>query len=164
MIVSAECGDGLIEADATAIAPASEQRVRRLEAELLAMPQVDLQTQMMLHGGMAARTILIPAGCALTGAKTNLDNVCILVGDITVTTDSGMKRLTGFHVIPACAGLKRAGYAHSDTYWTTVWPTDAKTTEDAEDKMTAESDNLQTRNLAIPRESGAPAFIEGESP
>lgn len=125
------------------------EQVRRLEVELLAMPQIDLQTQMLLHGGICARTILIPAGVALTGAETKKANVCIVIGDITVTTDEGTKRLTGFHVIPANAGLKRAGFAHVDTFWVTVWPTAAARAEDAEDEMTDESGRLQTRRMAL---------------
>jgi hypothetical protein len=126
-----------------------ESSVRALERCLLGMPQVDLQTQMMLHGGMAVRTIRIPAGVALTGAKTKRANLCIVIGDISVTTDLGVVRLTGFHVIPADAGLKRVGYAHADTLWTTVWPTEAACAEDAEDEMTDESEMLQTRRDGI---------------
>lgn len=131
-------------------APAgSNAAVRKLESALLQLPQVDLKTSMLLHGGMAARTILIPAGVVLTGATTKKANLCIVVGDITVTTDDGPLRLTGFHVLPAGPGLKRAGVAHADTLWTTVWPTDAERIEDAENDMTDESDMLQTRRDGI---------------
>jgi hypothetical protein len=140
---------------------AQESRVRQLEGVLLGMPQVDLSTTTLLHGGMCTRTIFIPAGVALTGAKTNKANVCILQGDITVTTDAGPRRLTGFHVIAADAGLKRAGYAHADTYWTTVWPTEADSQEAAEDEMTAESAQLQTRHAQIAADAPLPA-VKGE--
>lgn len=127
----------------------SADEVRRLEAELLALPQVDLATENLVHGGMCARTILIPAGTALTGALTNMDNVCVMFGDIEVTTDEGVKRLTGYHVLPAKAGAKRAGFAHSDTWWTTIWPTGLADIEAIEDEATSESDRLQTRRLRL---------------
>ena len=120
--------------------------VRRLEAELLALPQVDLSTESLVHGGMCARTILIPAGTVLTGAMTNMDNVCIVCGDIEVTTDEGVKRLTGYHVLPAKAGAKRAGVAFADTWWTTIWPTQLTDIEAIEDEATPESHLLQTRS------------------
>jgi len=123
--------------------------VRVMEQHLLALPQVDLGTSHVVHGGMCARTILIPAGAMLTGALTNADNICIVSGDITVTTDDGPRRLTGFHVLPARAGFKRAGVAHTDTHWTTIWPTALTDIEAIEDEMTSESHLLQTRRAAL---------------
>ena len=125
------------------------EAVRRVEQALLQLPQVDLQTSHVVFGGMCARTILIPAGVMLTGALTNMDNICIMCGDISVTTDEGTVRLTGFHILPAKAGAKRAGYAHSDTTWTTIWPTDLTDITAIEDEMTSESAMLQTRR-ALP--------------
>jgi hypothetical protein len=124
-------------------------KIRRFEAALMAMPQVDMQTASLIHGAMYARTIFIPAGTAVTGTLTKLDNVCIVSGDITVTTDNGMQRLIGFHVLPASKGYKRVGYAHGDTYWTTIIHTESKTIEEAEDAMTDESSMLQTRRKSI---------------
>jgi hypothetical protein len=134
--------------DATPLAifqHATVESVRKLEALNLTLPQVDLGTTHVIHAGMCARTIFIPKDTVLTGALTNLDNLCVLVGDITVTTDEGPKRLTGFHVLPANAGAKRAGIAHADTWWTTIWPTSLTNVDEIENEMTDESDQLQTR-------------------
>jgi hypothetical protein len=127
----------------------SPDAVRELERGLLALPQIDLHTEQLVHAGMAARTILIPAGTVLTGAQTNIDNLCVMFGDITVTTDEGAKRLTGFHVLAAAAGFKRAGLAHADTWWTTIHRTDLTDLEAIEDEMTSESAMLQTRTLSL---------------
>jgi hypothetical protein len=121
--------------------------VAELESLLLTVPQVDLSTSNLIHAGMCARTIFIPAGTVLTGALTNIDNICITSGDITVTTDEGTVRFTGYHVLPATKGNKRAGIAHADTYWTTVWKTDLTDITEIEDEMTCESDMLQSRKL-----------------
>jgi hypothetical protein len=136
----------------------SPESVRAMEAHLLTLPQVDLAASHVVHGGMCSRTIFIPAGTVLTGALTNIANLCILSGDITVTTDEGPRRLTGFHVIPAKAGFKRAGVAHADTYWTTIWPTQLSDIEAIEDEMTSESASLQTRRSGI--EFVAPAALK----
>jgi hypothetical protein len=124
---------------------ATNHSVAELESLLLTVPQVDLSTSNLIHAGMCARTILIPAGTVLTGALTNIDNICITSGDITVTTDEGTVRFTGYHVLPATKGNKRAGIAHADTYWTTVWKTDLTDITEIEDEMTCESDMLQSR-------------------
>lgn len=129
--------------------------VRRLERALLQLPQVDLPTEHIMHGGLSARTITIPAGTVLTGALTRLDNVCVVCGDITVTTDDGVRRLTGVHVIPASAGAKRAGVAHADTTWVTLHRTDLQGAEAIEDEMSSESAQLLTRRAAVAHDGGA---------
>lgn len=128
---------------------ASPEAVRELEAFMLQLPQVDLETSHLVHGRMYARTILIPAGTVLTGAETKCDNICVVVGDITVTTDDGTVRLTGHHVIPARAGFKRAGMAHADTMWTTFMQTDEVEVEAIERQMTDEAEMLQTNRSGI---------------
>jgi hypothetical protein len=121
------------------------EKVRKLEQAILTTPQIEIDTTHVVHGGMCARTIFIPAGAVVTGVLTNLDNICVMSGDITVTTTEGSKRLTGFHVIPAAKGFKRAGYAHADTYWTTIWPTGLTDITEIENEMTEESAMLLTR-------------------
>lgn len=137
-------------ADPLELAPLdTTDKVRALEAALMALPQVDLQTSMVVFGGLCARTIFIPAGVTLTGALTNLDNICVVQGDITVTTDEGPRRLTGFNVLPANKGAKRAGVAHADTWWTCLWRTDLTDAQAIEDEMTNESAMLQTRREGL---------------
>ena len=127
----------------------SIEAVRDLEQCLLDHPQVDLGVSHVIHGGMCARTGMIPAGTVLTGALTNMDNICVMYGDITVTTDEGAQRLTGFNVLPAKAGAKRAGVTHSDTWWTTILQTDLTDIVSIEDAMTDESVLLLTRRPGI---------------
>jgi hypothetical protein len=132
-----------------------------MEAALFQLPQVDLHTTHIVHAGLSARTILIPAGTVLTGALTNCDNVCVICGDITVTTDAGPQHLIGFHVVAAKAGAKRVGVAHADTYWTTLHRTDLTDISAIEDEMTNESELLQTRALCVANERHEK--IEGET-
>ena len=135
----------------TSIGAPTPERVRALECVLLRMPQVDLSTTHLLYGGMYVRTILIPAGTVLTGAEMEVDNICIVDGDIEVTTDTGVRRLIGRHVLASPRGLKRAGVALADTYWTTIVATDATDVEQAEDEATHESHLLQTRSDMLAR-------------
>ena len=137
------------------VLPSQNELVRQFEAAALTLPQVHITTEHVLHGGMYARTIRIPANTMLTGAMTSCDNLCIVSGDITVTTDDGARRLTGFHVLPAKAGAKRAGITHADTCWTTLIPTNVATVTEAEDQLTGESDMLQTRRPEITYEESS---------
>lgn len=135
--------------------------VRRLEAAILSSGQeIQVETHMMVHGGMGARTLFLRAGTVLTGALTNHDNICVVVGDIVVTTDAGPRRLTGYNVLPAVSGFKRAGYVLADTFWTTVWPTSFTDCIAAENDMTDEADMLQTRRASLIG-ADAPQLIEG---
>jgi hypothetical protein len=123
------------------------ESVIRLEAEMKDFPQIDLHSQTLVHGRMAARAIFIPAGSLVTGVKTNHDNISVIVGDVTITTEAGPVRLTGYNIIPAGAGFKRAVVAHADTWWTTIHHTDLTDVEAIENDMTDEPENLQTNRL-----------------
>lgn len=123
--------------------------VADLERHVLAAPQVDLRTEHALAGGVYARTITIPADTVLTGAVHKKDHINIVDGDITVTTDAGPVRFTGYHVIATKAGSKRAGFAHADTKWTTVCQTDLTDIDAIEDELVEESSRLQTRQPAL---------------
>lgn len=133
--------------------------VRALEALMLQLPQIDLHTTQAAHGGICSRAILIPAGVALTGAQTNLDNLCAVLGDIEVTTDQGPRRLTGFHLLPANKGAKRMGRTLAPTLWVTMWRTDLTDPVAIENEMTNEAEGLQTRRPGI--EYAASAALEG---
>ncbi|MDZ4290744.1 MAG: hypothetical protein U1C47_02340 [Hydrogenophaga sp.] len=125
-------------------------KVAALESLLLQGPnQIELETLHLIHAGMYARTIFIPAGTVLTGALIDVANICTVCGDITVTTSDVAKRFTGYHVIPASAGHKRAGFAHADTWWTTLVRTDLKDVPSIENDVTREADRLYSRRVAI---------------
>lgn len=127
--------------------------VNRLQDELLKQPQVQLPVSHLIHGQMYARTIFIPANTIVIGVLTNLDNICILHGDITVTTDESVMRLVGYNILPASKGYKRVGFAHADTVWTTLIHTNGKSVDEIELEMTDEPHLLQTRqNLIQPPE------------
>ncbi len=124
-------------------------KIDLLENMIEAMPQYDLKTTHVLSGGIYSRTIYVPAGCVLTGAETCKDHIIIMQGDITVSTDEGMKRLTGQHILPVKAGMRRVGYAHQDTTWTTVFHTELTNIEEIEDEVAVNSFKLQTRKFSI---------------
>lgn len=130
------------------IAPMSAAVIRQvelLEDRLLQMPQAPIGTAHLIHAGMYARTILIPAGVMLTGALIKRATVLIVSGDADIITNDGPGRLTGYHVVPASANRKQAFYARSDTHLTMIFPTEAKTLPDAENEFTDEAVLLMSR-------------------
>ena len=131
------------------VALTERQKVDRLESFILQMPQVDLQTTHALSGCVYARTIFIPAGTVLTGAVHKKDHINVVHGDISVSTDDGMKRITGYHVLPTKAGMKRHGFAHGDTHWTTLCETQLDEVEAIENELVEDAEKLQTRQAGI---------------
>lgn len=113
----------------------SNADIKNFGDKCLEYPQVDLSVQQYLHAGMYTRSILIPAGTIATGMEVCVDTISVVCGDITVRGEAGIKRYTGYHVLPGCAGKRRIGVAHSDTYWVTVFPTKQSTAEGAYREM-----------------------------
>jgi len=126
-----------------------DESIATLKKQLQQLPQITIETKHLIHGGMYGRTVFIPAGSTVTGAKTNIDNICTVSGDITVSTDKGVVRLTGYNVIPANSGYSRAVYAHADTYWTTFLVTDSDNVQAIEEAMTDAAATLQTRKTGL---------------
>lgn len=121
------------------------EKVRALEARMLAQPQVEIKTLHLIHGGMYARTIMVPAGVALTGALIKIATVLIVSGDASMYANGDSIRLTGYYVIPASKGRKQVFVAHQDTMLTMLFPSDAMTVEAAEAQFTDEADMLFSR-------------------
>lgn len=128
-----------------AMSPAALDNVRALESAVLEQPQVVLTTHHVLHGGMYARTITIPANAVLTGALIEIPTLLIFDGDSEVYLNGESVRLIGHHVLPASAGRKQAFRTYADTHLTMVFPTAAKTVEEAEQQFTNEVDRLGSR-------------------
>lgn len=101
--------------------------------------------------GLYGRSIVIKAGTVLVGAAHKFEHLNISVGDITVWTEGGMKRLTGTNVLRSLPGAKRVGFAHADTFWLTVHANTFGTVDVAEleNALTEDPSRLVTRRPAI---------------
>lgn len=124
-------------------------KVRRLEREMRALPaalHVRIPTDHVLHGGMYARTICIPAGVVLTGALIRVPTMLVFDGHVTVNTGDGESiLLEGYRVLAASAHRRQAITAHRDTHMTMMFATRAKTVAEAEDEFTEEVHLLASR-------------------
>ena len=133
----------------------TRQQIERLEGMLLEAERqgagLSIDTWHHFANGLVARTILIPAGAMLTGAVHRAEHLNIAAGDITVWTEAGMRRMTGYHVLPSLPAAKRVGYAHADTWWTTVHlnPGNERDLVALEDALVEDADRLQSRRLVL---------------
>lgn len=126
--------------------PEAINKVRDLESVMLTLPQAEIATDHVLHGGMYARTIRIPAGVAITGAFIRVPTLLVVNGNVTVFTGGEPVTLVGNHVLAASAHRRQAFQAHKDTALTMVFATQAKTVEEAEDEFTNEAHLLMSRH------------------
>lgn len=109
-----------------AIIKDARDKIMSFERELKKLEQVDLPVEHHFAPGIYMRRMLIPAGVCLTGKIHKHVHLNICTGDISIYTEDGPKRLTGQHIMLSSVGVKRVGFAHTDTTWITVHlnPTD----------------------------------------
>lgn len=119
--------------------------VTALQDIIIQTPQAEIETSHIIHGGMYTRTIKIPAGVLLTGALIKVATVLIVQGDVLVYVGDKSVELHGYNVFAASANRKQVFMAMSDVYLTTVFPTSAKTVEEAENEFTDEANLLLSR-------------------
>ncbi len=125
------------------------EKVRALESASLTLPQVDIKTTHLIHGGMYARTIMIPAGVVITGALIKIATILIIDGDVIVYIGDDIIDMNGYNVIPAASGRKQAFLAKSDVHLTMIFPSNAVNIEQAETEFTDEVNMLITRKQQI---------------
>lgn len=128
--------------------PEAIDKVRQLEARTAELEQVEIPTDHVLHGGMYARTIKIPAGVLLTGALIKRTTMLVISGHVTVFVGEGSIEVRGYQVLPASAGRKQAFLAHADTFVTMLFPSGAASVEAAENEFTDEAGRLLSRRQA----------------
>jgi hypothetical protein len=113
------------------------------------MDQVELPIKHYFAPNLYAREMFIPKGTVLTGAVHKTEHLALFVGDITVWTDSGMKRLTGHNTFVSSAGAKRVGYAHEDTWCTGFFVTDKTDIKALENDLVEDAHLLQCSRLTF---------------
>lgn len=107
--------------------------VLRLEQHLNQLEQVDLPLRHFFIKGCYVREMFIPAGTVLTGKIHKHEHVFILVsGELSVFSEFGQDRIQAPYITVSPAGIKRAGYAHTDCLCLNVLRTDETEVAEAE--------------------------------
>jgi len=115
--------------DLQRVVPARE-RVDRLEAAMLALPQTECPVRHHFAPGVYAREITIPKDTVLVGVVHKRDNLVVLsAGRLRLVTDDGTVEIAAPHTLLCKAGAKNAAVALEDSVWTNFFATDETDTD-----------------------------------
>lgn len=142
--------------------PAMREKLAGLERAIVeCLPQVELKVVHHFSAGLYARELHIPKGTVLTGHIHKTQNLNIMSkGELTVLTEGGPVRVKAPFTIVSPPGTKRAAYAHEDTVWTTIHPTELTDVDEIEKAFIVKTfDEYQLfveKNLSIERSEPCP--------
>jgi hypothetical protein len=121
------------------LAVVTPDKVLALQDELFKMPQAEIATEHVFLPGVYERKICVPPWTVLTGAEHKVPyRVRLEKGTIAVTTEDGVKVLTGPCEFDAPAGTQRAGRVFDEeVVWVDVYdnPDDCRDIAALEDKL-----------------------------
>ena len=113
------------------------EKLYAIESVFKQMPQVELPLRHCFGNKVYVREMTAPKGTIIIGKMHKYKQVNIVVkGDISVLTEDGWKRLKAGDMFESPAGIKRAGFTHEDTVWTTICGTEETDIDKAEDELT----------------------------
>lgn len=128
-----------------------------LQEKLTCNEPVEVPTQHVIHAGMYARTIVMPKEMVLVGALLKRATLVIVTGSAAVLAGEEWIELEGYNVVPASVGRKQVFVSYSPVIITMLFPTQARTVEDAEAEFTDEAAALLSR-----RQDANTVVITGE--
>jgi quercetin dioxygenase-like cupin family protein len=120
----------------------SREQIERLQAEMVKMPQADLQTEHYFsESGMYCRKVFRPAGTLIVGKVHKQHHLFLCaMGEIIAWTENGMKRLQAGDVVESKPGTKRVTLAVTDAIGVTVHRTNKTNLNEIEAEL-VEPDN-----------------------
>ena len=120
----------------------TRDQIDRLQAEMVKMPQVDLQTEHFFSPGMYCRRVFRPAGTLIVGKVHKAPHFFLCaMGEIIAWTESGMKKLRPGDVVECQPGTKRVTLAVTDAIGITIHKTDKTDLDEIETEL-IEPDDL----------------------
>ena len=103
----------------------TRDQIDRLQAEMVKMPQVELQTEHYFVPGMYCRRVFRPAGTLIVGKVHKHPHFFLCAkGEIIAWTEKGMKKLQAGDVVECQPGTKRVTLATQDSIGVTIHKTD----------------------------------------
>ncbi len=123
-----------------ALVQQSRAKIASIEAYLKSLPdQLDLPPVHHFSKGLYARELFIPKHTIIVGKIHKYENLNTMMGDISVLTEDGIKRLTGLHTFTSPPGVKRVGWTHEDTTWICYHATEETDLDKLEDELIAKT-------------------------
>lgn len=118
-----------VMADAVA-APTSLESIRRLQAAMQDMPQLEMRLNHHFAPGIYVRELVIPAGAVVVGKLHATEHLSIMSkGKLNVATEEGCRTLEAPCVFVAPRGTKRAVFALEETIFINVHPNPTNETD-----------------------------------
>ena len=112
------------------------ERVATLQTQLAKMPQYEPLTKHTFHGGMYCREVWREAGVLIVGKVHTKEHFYLIAsGTVAVTTDDGVRLITGPELVCSKPGTKRAVYAETDALCMTFHRVESTTVEEAEAEL-----------------------------
>ena len=117
------------------IIPTKEQ-IEKLQAEMVKMPQAELQTEHYFSEGMYCRKLIRPAGTLIVGKVHKKPHFFLCAkGEIIAWTEGGMKRLQAGDIVESQPGTKRVTLAVTDAIGITIHRTDLTDLDEIEAEL-----------------------------
>ena len=120
-------------------------KICAVEQKVRGMKQITVQTEHVLHAGMYARTVRLDANVLIVGVMIKLPTMLVVHGAAWVFAGDKWYAIEGYNVIPASAGRKQMYITTAPTEITMLFPTKAKTVQEAEMEFTDEAESLLSR-------------------
>lgn len=124
---------------------AVERRICEREEALPEESQFRPQMEHVLHAGMYARTCRLDAGVAIVSVLIKIPTMLIVHGGAHVYAGNRWYIIDGYQCMPASAGRKQIYLTFRPTEITMVFPSKARTVEEAEAEFTDEAQALLSR-------------------
>jgi quercetin dioxygenase-like cupin family protein len=107
-----------------AVGLTQRQKVDRLEAEIMQLPQIECEITHHFAPGMYARRAYLKAGAVYTGAIHKTEHLIMLAkGRVEIVTQDGTATFEAGDIITCKPGMKNAVYALEDSVWANYFPT-----------------------------------------
>lgn len=124
------------------IKPITREQIDRLQAEMVKMPQAELETEHYFVPGMYCRRVFRPIGTLIVGKVHKQPHFFLCAkGEIIAWTETGMKKLQAGDVVECKPGTKRVTLATQDSIGITIHKTDKTDLDDIEQEL-VEPDDL----------------------
>jgi hypothetical protein len=120
----------------------TRQQIDRLQAEMVKMPQADLQTEHFFSPGMYCRRVYRPAGTLIVGKVHKAPHFFLCAkGEIIAWTETGMRKLEAGDIIECQPGTKRVTLALTDAIGVTIHRTDKTNLDEIEVELIEPDDS-----------------------
>lgn len=119
----------------------SRDQIDQLQAEMVKMPQLELQTEHFFVPGMYCRRVYRPAGTLIVGKVHKHPHFFLCAkGEIIAWTETGMRKLQAGDVVECQPGTKRVTLATQDSIGVTIHKTEKTDLDDIETELVEPDD------------------------